>query len=186
MVLPALRRSLSVWRVRCCMSCRDISMPCSAGVACCGECGVSVLELPALAYFHGRCGEWLSGPDSGVAVAAGGLGRAALVLGLADPAGVFIVDATLTLGRRLCRGEKVYQAHRSHAYQVASRHYGRHLPVTVAPALINLFWLLPIACWVVRGWLASFWRMSCWLGWQCGSRQVLQTKAAVKSVCGVE
>ncbi|WP_407926685.1 MraY family glycosyltransferase [Aquipseudomonas guryensis] len=65
--------------------------------------------------------------------------------------GVFIVDATLTLGRRLCRGEKVYQAHRSHAYQVASRHYGRHLPVTVAIALINLFWLLPIACWVALG-----------------------------------
>lgn len=65
--------------------------------------------------------------------------------------GVFIVDATLTLGRRLCRGEKVYQAHRSHAYQVASRHYGRHLPVTLAIALINLFWLLPIACWVALG-----------------------------------
>ena len=65
--------------------------------------------------------------------------------------GVFIVDATLTLGRRLLRGEKVYQAHRSHAYQVASRHYGRHLPVTLTIAAINMIWLLPIACWVVLG-----------------------------------
>ena len=32
--------------------------------------------------------------------------------------GVFIVDATLTLLRRLIRGEKVYEAHRSHAYQL--------------------------------------------------------------------
>jgi Fuc2NAc and GlcNAc transferase len=59
--------------------------------------------------------------------------------------GVFIVDATFTLLRRLLRGDKVYQAHRSHAYQYASRVYGRHLPVTVATALITLGWLLPWA-----------------------------------------
>jgi Fuc2NAc and GlcNAc transferase len=59
--------------------------------------------------------------------------------------GVFIVDATFTLLRRLLRGDKVYEAHRSHAYQYASRQYGRHLPVTTAVALINVFWLLPVA-----------------------------------------
>lgn len=59
--------------------------------------------------------------------------------------GVFIVDATFTLLRRLLRGEKVYEAHRSHAYQFASRQIGRHLPVALATALINLLWLLPIA-----------------------------------------
>lgn len=65
--------------------------------------------------------------------------------------GVFVVDATLTLLRRLLRGEKVYEAHRSHAYQHASRRYGRHLPVTLAVAAIDLFWLLPIALWVGAG-----------------------------------
>ncbi|MBC2677497.1 MraY family glycosyltransferase [Pseudomonas baltica] len=59
--------------------------------------------------------------------------------------GVFIVDATFTLLRRLLRGDKVYQAHRSHAYQYASRVYGRHLPVTLATASITLGWLLPWA-----------------------------------------
>ncbi|WP_092144872.1 MULTISPECIES: glycosyltransferase family 4 protein [unclassified Pseudomonas] len=63
--------------------------------------------------------------------------------------GVFIVDATVTLIRRLLRGDKVYEAHRSHAYQFASRQYGRHLPVTLAVAVINLFWLLPLAACVV-------------------------------------
>lgn len=63
--------------------------------------------------------------------------------------GVFIVDATVTLIRRLLRGDKVYEAHRSHAYQFASRQYGRHLPVTLAVAVINLFWLLPFAACVV-------------------------------------
>ncbi|AIG05691.1 glycosyltransferase WbpL [Pseudomonas fluorescens] len=59
--------------------------------------------------------------------------------------GVFIVDATFTLIRRLARGDKVYEAHRSHAYQFASRQYGRHLPVTLAVAVINVVWLLPLA-----------------------------------------
>ncbi|MCD5996901.1 glycosyltransferase family 4 protein [Pseudomonas sp. CDFA 602] len=63
--------------------------------------------------------------------------------------GVFVVDATVTLFHRLLRGEKLYEAHRSHAYQFASRRYGKHLPVTLGVGLINLFWLLPIALWVV-------------------------------------
>ncbi|TWR92316.1 glycosyltransferase family 4 protein [Pseudomonas saxonica] len=59
--------------------------------------------------------------------------------------GVFIVDATVTLLRRLIRGDKVYEAHRSHAYQFAARQYGKHAYITIAVAAINIFWLLPIA-----------------------------------------
>ena len=59
--------------------------------------------------------------------------------------GVFIVDATYTLIRRLIRGDKVYEAHRSHGYQFASRKVGRHLPVTLGVVVINMVWLLPIA-----------------------------------------
>jgi Fuc2NAc and GlcNAc transferase len=65
--------------------------------------------------------------------------------------GVFVVDATFTLCRRLLRGEKIYEAHRSHGYQYASRLYGRHLPVTMAVLLINVLWLLPVALWVAIG-----------------------------------
>lgn len=65
--------------------------------------------------------------------------------------GVFIVDATWTLLRRLLRGDKIYQAHRSHTYQIASRRFDRHLPVTMAIAAINFIWLLPIASWVAVG-----------------------------------
>ncbi|MGF6667106.1 MraY family glycosyltransferase [Pseudomonas monsensis] len=64
--------------------------------------------------------------------------------------GVFIVDATFTLFRRFFRGEKVHEAHRSHAYQFASRRFSRHLPVTIGVGMINLFWLLPIAVCVTR------------------------------------
>lgn len=65
--------------------------------------------------------------------------------------GVFIVDATFTLFRRLLRGDKVYEAHRSHAYQYASRQYGRHLPVTIGVLVINVCWLLPVAVLVGTG-----------------------------------
>lgn len=67
--------------------------------------------------------------------------------------GVFVVDATFTLLRRLLRGDKVYEAHRSHAYQYASRQYAAHRPVTLAVMLINLIWLLPMALLVGLGYL---------------------------------
>ena len=59
--------------------------------------------------------------------------------------GVFICDATFTLIRRLLRGDKIYEAHRSHAYQYAARQFGRHLPVTLTVGAINLIWLLPLS-----------------------------------------
>lgn len=65
--------------------------------------------------------------------------------------GVFVVDATWTLLRRLLNGDKVYEAHRSHAYQYASRRYGSHKPVLLAVIGINLFWLLPWAVAVGTG-----------------------------------
>ncbi|EJN23468.1 UDP-N-acetylmuramyl pentapeptide phosphotransferase/UDP-N-acetylglucosamine-1-phosphate transferase [Pseudomonas sp. GM79] len=58
--------------------------------------------------------------------------------------GAFIVDATWTLLRRLIRGDAVSQAHRSHAYQYASRLFKSHKKVTVAIVAINLIWLWPI------------------------------------------
>jgi len=70
--------------------------------------------------------------------------------------GVFVVDATFTLLRRILGGAKVYEAHRSHAYQHAARAAGSHLPVTFAVWLINVCWLLPIAAAVVTLGLDGF------------------------------
>jgi Fuc2NAc and GlcNAc transferase len=71
--------------------------------------------------------------------------------------GAFVVDATVTLLRRLGRGERVYDAHRSHAYQHAARRFG-HKAVTYAIGLVNVIWLLPIA------WLISSSRVSLAVG----------------------
>lgn len=62
--------------------------------------------------------------------------------------GMFIVDATVTLCRRVVRGEKFYEAHCSHAYQYASRVFGAHRAVTLAIGAINVFWLMPVAGFV--------------------------------------
>ncbi len=59
--------------------------------------------------------------------------------------GVFFVDATVTLLRRLLRGERVYEAHRTHAYQWLSRRFASHRKVTLGVWTVNVFWLLPIA-----------------------------------------
>ncbi|MFJ7315178.1 glycosyltransferase family 4 protein [Pseudomonas sp. NPDC098747] len=65
--------------------------------------------------------------------------------------GVFIVDATWTLLRRLARGDRIYEAHRSHAYQYASRHHGSHKTVVYAVLAINLLWLTPLAVMTAIG-----------------------------------
>lgn len=67
--------------------------------------------------------------------------------------GVFVVDATVTLMRRLAHGESIHQAHRSHAYQHAAVRRGAHMPVTIAVGVINVCWLFPVALVVALGWL---------------------------------
>ena len=54
-------------------------------------------------------------------LAARGDWAAALIL----PA-YYLTDATITLLRRLLRGEKIWQAHREHFYQKAAKGAGRH------------------------------------------------------------
>lgn len=63
--------------------------------------------------------------------------------------GVFLVDATVTLIWRILRGERFYEAHRSHAYQWSARRWG-HFRVTIAVSVINIFWLLPLAYFALK------------------------------------
>jgi Fuc2NAc and GlcNAc transferase len=63
--------------------------------------------------------------------------------------GFFLVDATITLLRRIVRGDRWFEAHRMHAYQWLARRWKAHLPVTLSVSVLNLAWLLPWA------WLAA-------------------------------
>jgi Fuc2NAc and GlcNAc transferase len=67
--------------------------------------------------------------------------------------GCFMVDATTTLVRRVRRGERFNEAHRTHAYQYASRRHGSHKVVTLSVVAINTLWLLPLAVAVALHWL---------------------------------
>jgi Fuc2NAc and GlcNAc transferase len=58
--------------------------------------------------------------------------------------GIFIVDSTFTLVRRMINGKKWYNPHRTHGYQKASDKYG-HKRVTVTFGIINIFCLAPAA-----------------------------------------
>ncbi len=58
---------------------------------------------------------------------------------------VFFVDATVTLVRRIARGERPQDAHRDHAYQWLARRWKSHRSVTLTAMLINVIWCLPCA-----------------------------------------
>ena len=59
--------------------------------------------------------------------------------------GCFIADATWTLLRRVLSGERLYEAHCSHAFQIAAKRLDNHERVTIGLLLINALWLLPLA-----------------------------------------
>jgi Fuc2NAc and GlcNAc transferase len=117
-----------------------------------GSClGFLVWNFPPAKIFMGDAGSGFLG------IILGGLALQAawisppLFWGWLILMGVFIVDATYTMLHRLIRGEKVYEAHRSHAYQYASRKYLSHKKITLAVILINIFWLVPFAVLVEGG-----------------------------------
>ena len=74
----------------------------------------------------------------------------------------FIVDATVTLFRRLLQGEKVWQAHRKHYYQrLVLAGWGHRKTVWVE-------YVLMLACGmaaVMYGQVGEFWRLTILLGW---------------------
>ncbi|WP_298866964.1 glycosyltransferase family 4 protein [uncultured Gimesia sp.] len=75
--------------------------------------------------------------------------------------GVFWIDATVTLMRRMLRGDRWYQGHQSHAYQRVSRllegsadqnnlRHAAHRKVTSSILAINVCWLFPwAACAII-------------------------------------
>jgi UDP-N-acetylmuramyl pentapeptide phosphotransferase/UDP-N-acetylglucosamine-1-phosphate transferase len=67
-----------------------------------------------------------------LALAAQGHWVAALLL-----PGYYLADASLTLARRLMRGERIWQAHREHFYQHAVRQGRSHAQVVLAISITN-------------------------------------------------
>lgn len=115
--------------------------------------GFLVWNYPPAKIFMGDAGSGFLGLTLGLLSIHAATVNPKLFWGWVILLGTFMVDATVTLLRRLCNREKVYEAHRSHAYQYAARKIGSHKPVSLAYGMINLVWLLPLALCVAKGWL---------------------------------
>ena len=64
-------------------------------------------------------------------------------------AALFLADSLTTLGRRLLNRERVWEAHKRHAYQALQRRFGSHRKVTLLYVGVDVVVLLPLA------WLAG-------------------------------
>ena len=80
-----------------------------------------------------------------LSLASEGHGAAAFILSL-----VFFVDATLTLFKRMFRGEKIWQAHNQHFYQRAIQRGLTHSQTTLGALCANSV-LIGIAFWSTQG-----------------------------------
>lgn len=115
--------------------------------------GFLVWNFPPARIFMGDAGSGFLGVTLGILTINAGQKAPELMWSWLILLGIFIVDTTVTLFRRLSCREKVYQAHRSHAYQYASRHYSSHRTVTLGTLFINLIWIFPMATLVGTGYL---------------------------------
>jgi Fuc2NAc and GlcNAc transferase len=73
--------------------------------------------------------------------------------------GIFIADAGVTLLRRLWQRERVFEAHRRHAYQHLSRRWESHRTVTLGVIGIDVVVLLPLA-WAAGAFPAAAWAIA--------------------------
>ena len=107
--------------------------------------GFLVCNFPPARIFMGDVGSGFLGYIIGVFSLQGLMLDSPLFWSWFILSGFFITDATFTLLRRGLRGARLFEAHRSHAYQKAAHHFGEHRIVTTSVIAVNLFWLCPIA-----------------------------------------
>jgi Fuc2NAc and GlcNAc transferase len=112
--------------------------------------GFLVWNWPPARIFLGDVGSGFLGLTVGLMALDAARSQPKLLWGWAVLLAVFVSDASMTLLRRALRGERVYVAHRNHAYQRLARRWGDHRPVTVLVGVIDLLWLLPLALATVR------------------------------------
>ncbi|WP_435927096.1 MraY family glycosyltransferase [Dryocola sp. BD613] len=117
----------------------------------CAALGFIFWNFPTAKIFMGDAGSGFLGITIGLIVLHIALLDSKLFLAEICLLGIFIVDATMTLLRRLIGGKKVYEAHASHTYQILARKYGSHKPVTIGAFIINVVWLLPFALLIANG-----------------------------------
>ncbi|RMH94837.1 lipopolysaccharide biosynthesis protein [Lysobacter pythonis] len=111
--------------------------------------GFLVWNFPRAKIFMGDVGSGALGYGLAVVWATTAMADRQAGMLLLFPLSAFLIDAGLTLAGRMWRGERWWQAHSSHSYQLAVRRLGRHVPVTLG----YLAWTLAGGCW-------AYWAMT--------------------------
>lgn len=122
--------------------------------------GFLVWNWPPAKIFMGDAGSGLLGYSFAVlalATARSGAMPALIWLVLLAP---FVLDATLTLLRRMLRGERWYQAHATHLYQRMVQAGCSHKQVTMAVIILNVTLLWGLAAWLWRHAELAVWTVS--------------------------
>lgn len=115
---------------------------------CAALVGFAVFNWPPARIFMGDAGSYFTGFALLV------LASATSASGTLSPAfwivlaAMLVSDATVTLLRRAMRGEAIFEAHRSHAYQRLALRFGRHRPVTVLYLSYEILCLVPLGLFV--------------------------------------
>jgi Fuc2NAc and GlcNAc transferase len=106
--------------------------------------------------FMGDAGSYFLGFTFAVLAVASERAGAVPLLAWTILLGVFVFDATVTLIRRARRGERLYDAHRSHAYQRAAPSRACHARVSAAVVALDLVLAALAAAGTLRpGWLLA-------------------------------
>lgn len=113
--------------------------------------GFLIINFPPAKIFMGDAGSGFLGFVCGGLAIQGLIAGSDFFVAWLILCGVFIVDTTLTLVVRILRGDRFYEAHRTHAYQHATQRFKRHSIVTIGVVTINVCWLLPWAFLVATG-----------------------------------
>lgn len=93
---------------------------------------------PPARIFMGDVGSGALGFAIAVLAVAGERGGGVPLLTFGMLGAVFLADATITLVRRVRRGQNLAVAHRDHAYQRMARAWGAHRPVTLGAGVTSL------------------------------------------------
>jgi Fuc2NAc and GlcNAc transferase len=112
--------------------------------------GFLIFNLPPARLFMGDAGSCLLGYSFGMLALHGEQTGAVPLPAWLLLLLVFIIDASLTLARRMLRREKWYIPHRTHAYQLLVQSGLGHRGLLIRFALINLLLLGPLALFAVR------------------------------------
>lgn len=110
-----------------------------------GSLGFTVWNWPRARVFMGDVGSGFAGMSLGLIALLSHFHGTMSLWSWFILLAVFVVDATVTLVRRVLRGQPWAYAHREHAYQHMANRPNGHQTVALAVLLMNVIFLLPLA-----------------------------------------